>query len=169
MPKYYLEEDFYEETIDKLKNNAYSSDVLSFKYINLLKHFGKFINNYQMDINQIKKSTLYKINEYWRINALKNIAFSEEEDNTEEDNTEEDNGAEDNGGEEDNTEEDNTEAKNGENELKNKEDELKKENSKNKSSKLTNNTKLNELLEEIKFALKNSDIISEKAMINNDR
>ena len=101
IPKHY--QDMY-TNFDK----AYYYSQPQFRYITLFNNFGKFINKYDIDIDYIKNPILNEINKERRINALKKIDFSDEEDNTyEEDNKNEE---EDNSYEEDNKseEEDNT-------------------------------------------------------------
>ena len=83
IPKHLLG-DFYDDTIEQLKINWYKGDLLLIKYHILLDDVGKFINRYDIDISRIKKSTINKISEHCRLNALKKAAFSEPEDSDEE-------------------------------------------------------------------------------------
>ena len=91
IPEYYLDREFFYDTVNKLDKNMYNIDELHLKYIDFLNKFGDFVNEYKIDIDQIKKSILDKINEYCRIRALIVADFSEEGDNTYEDELEEDN------------------------------------------------------------------------------
>ena len=71
IPKYFLVDDFYDDTIEKLEANVYEGVLLHTKYYDLVNKVGKFINKYNTDVSCIKKSTVNKINEHYRLNALK--------------------------------------------------------------------------------------------------
>ena len=123
-------------------NNSY------IKYVDLLRSFGKFINKYDIDINQIRKSILDEIYKEYKINALKIIAFSEPEDNFYNKNDEE-NDREDEKNNEEEDEENNTH-------------EEEKEVNKYEPNKLINNSISDRLL-------KNFNIVLEKAIVNNNK
>ena len=53
IPKYYLDEDFFSDTKDKFYKNTYNNPLLYIKHIDLLQSFRKFINKYEIDIDQI--------------------------------------------------------------------------------------------------------------------
>ena len=50
------------------------------KYYSLLDGIGKFINEHEIDISSVNKSTINKINEYCRIRSLTEACFSKPED-----------------------------------------------------------------------------------------
>ena len=84
VPKHFLTDDFYDDTIEKLKTNGYKGDLLLCKYYILLNNVGKFINRYDIDISCIKKSTHNKINEECKLNAFKKAVYSKPEDGDDE-------------------------------------------------------------------------------------
>ena len=98
LPKHYK---YMYEEFDKNKYSINSHE----KYVDLLNKFGKFINKHIINIDCIKKSILDEVNKRHRINALKKIAFSEEEDNADDAYEENDSTNEEN--EENNTDEEN--------------------------------------------------------------
>ena len=161
IPEYYLDKNYFSITIDKLDKNIYDLDLLSIEYIDFLEEFGKVINKYEIDINQIKKSILDKINEYCRLTALRKIVFSEEEDNTYEDELKEDNTYENELKEDSTEEEDNTY-----------EDELKENNSEDEdNSSVDGDYELKEVVEKAKKQLmidgKDKDNSKDNSSTNN--
>ena len=71
IPKHFLADDYYDDTIEQLNKNDYKDDLLYIKYYDLHNKVGKFINRYDIDISCIKKSIGNKISEHCRLNALK--------------------------------------------------------------------------------------------------
>ena len=61
---------------------------MSAKYYSLLDRIGKFINEHEIDIGSINKSTINKINDYCRIRSLTKACFSKTEDDDYEENNE---------------------------------------------------------------------------------
>ena len=45
VPKHFLSDNFYEDTIKNLNKNVYKGDILKLKYYNLLNTVGKFISS----------------------------------------------------------------------------------------------------------------------------
>ena len=88
IPKIYLSDDFFDNTIKNLNKNVYKGDLLISKYYNELESVGKFINKYNIDISCIKKSTINKINDHHRLKTLNKLCFKESEDETDDDNDE---------------------------------------------------------------------------------
>ena len=94
IPKFYLDDvddgghpyGYYDDTIEELNTNGYKGSLLRIKYLNSLNNVGKFINRYDIDISCIKKSTIEKIHQECRLNALKKAAYSEPEDDADNDN-----------------------------------------------------------------------------------
>ena len=84
IPEYYLSDDYYEDTIESLNKGVYKGDLLKLKYYDLLDRVGKLINKYNIDISCIKKSTVNKINDHHRLNALKKVCFCQLEDKIDE-------------------------------------------------------------------------------------
>ena len=79
----------YDDTTNELnrKLNKYEkSGLLGIKYHNLLDSVGKFINKHDIDISAIKKTTIDKINNHCKLNALNKACFSEPEDEISDDN-----------------------------------------------------------------------------------
>ena len=76
-----FDDDYYDDTIEQFK--GYRGDSLYMKYYSLVESVGKFINKYNIDISCIKKSTINKINEHQRLDALKKVVYSEPEDELE--------------------------------------------------------------------------------------
>ena len=67
-----------------MDKDTHNTSLLYTKYIDFLRKFGKFINKYEIDINQIKKSILDRIKKSCRLNAIpREIVFSKVGDNTE--------------------------------------------------------------------------------------
>ena len=88
----------------------YNISLLCTKHVDFLKRFGKFINKYEIDNTQIKKTILVTIKGYCGLEGSPNeIVFSEEEDNTYGDSENED-------GEDDNTYENSEKDDNNDNE-----------------------------------------------------
>ena len=82
VPKHFLCDYYFEDTIENLNKNAYKDDIFTMKYYSLLNTVGDFINRYDTDFSCIKKSTINKINEESRLHALNKVVFSEPEDET---------------------------------------------------------------------------------------
>ena len=58
IPEYFLDRDYFSESINDLDKDLYNTSLLRTKYIDFLERFGIFINKYEIDNTQIKKPIL---------------------------------------------------------------------------------------------------------------